>query len=102
MTKAVSNTDDMRQVAKHCLVGFVCDLCEAARELFLAARTIDGLRAIVDRLTDAVGELLEVADLRGDADLPHPCDDDKLWTARMGDAWDEMRAAAQAAKGDRP
>jgi len=63
MTQAVSNTDDMRQVAKHCLppdggpcktcdlsVGFVCDLCEAARELFLAARTIDGLRAIVDQL----------------------------------------------------
>ena len=60
------------------------------------------LQAIVDRLTDAAGELLAVADLRGDTDLPHPCDDDKLWTARMGNAWDEMRAAAQAAKGDRP
>ena len=70
MTKAVSNTDDMRRTAKHCLppdggpcktcdlsVGFVCDLCEAARELFLAARTIDDLRAAVTQLKGALSDV---------------------------------------------
>ncbi len=46
-----------------------------------------------DALRTASAELLEVADLRGDADLPHPEDDAKLWTARMQTAWDELRAA---------
>ena len=45
-------------------------------------------------LIEAAEELLEVAALRGDADLPHPADDPKLWTARMQTAWDELRAAA--------
>ena len=72
----------------------LADLCVWLME------TTERLRAIVDRLTDAAGELLAVADLRGDTDLPHPCDDDRLWTARMGNAWDEMRAAAQAASQD--
>ena len=39
------------------------------------------------RLHDAASELLEVANLRGDNDLPHPADDPKLWTGRMQDAW---------------
>ena len=70
MSKAVSNTDDMRLAARHSLppdgapcgrcdlsVGFVCEPCEAARQLFLAARTIDDLRAVVDPLPrDAHGE----------------------------------------------
>ena len=43
----------------------------------------------------AVEELLEVADLRGDTDLPHPADDPKLWTARMQSAWDDLRAALE-------
>ena len=47
-------------------------------------------------LIEAAEELLEVAALRGDADLPHPADDPKLWTARMQTAWDELRAAALA------
>lgn len=37
----------------------------------------------------ALEELVECARLRGDTDLPHPCDDPKLWTARMQDAWHE-------------
>lgn len=44
-------------------------------------------------LVEALGELIEVADLRGDAELPLPADDDKLWTARMQTAWDEARQA---------
>lgn len=43
----------------------------------------------------AARELLEVADLRGDSDLPHPVNDDKLWTARAQDAWDTLRAALE-------
>ena len=52
------------------------------------------LPALLDRieaLEDAASELLETADLRGDADLPHPEDDPKLWTARMQTAWEELR-----------
>jgi len=45
------------------------------------------------RLREALTELLEVARLRGDDDLPHPADDVKLWTARMQSAWDDARAA---------
>ncbi len=48
-----------------------------------------------DALREASAELLEVADLRGDANLPHPEDDAKLWTARMQTAWDELRAALE-------
>ena len=50
----------------------------------------------------AAQELLEVADLRGDSELSHPADDEKLWTARMQTAWDELRAALDAPpEGDR-
>jgi hypothetical protein len=47
----------------------------------------------VARLVECLTELVEVADLRGDSDLPHPSNDPKLWTARMQDAWDNTRAA---------
>ena len=47
----------------------------------------------------AAGELLEVSDLRGDIDdIPGPCDDPKLWTARLIMAWEEIRAALDALK----
>jgi len=46
-----------------------------------------------DALCEAAQELVEVADLRGDADLPHPSNDPKLWTARMQTAWDDIRKA---------
>lgn len=49
------------------------------------------------RLAVAAVELLEVAGLRGDNDLPHPCNEAKLWTARMQEAWDELQAASDAA-----
>jgi hypothetical protein len=49
-----------------------------------------------DALAQVARELLEVADLRGDADLPRPEDDNKLWTARMQTAWDELRNALTA------
>ena len=45
------------------------------------------------RLHDAASELLEVANLRGDNDLPHPADDPKLWTGRMQDAWQDLAEA---------
>lgn len=41
-------------------------------------------------LKDAVEELLTVAMLRGDNDLPSPPDDPGLWTARMQEAWYEL------------
>ena len=45
------------------------------------------------KLKDAVEELLEVAKLRGDNELPAPPDDPKLWTARMQEAWDLLDEA---------
>ena len=39
-------------------------------------------------LKAATEELIEVASLRGDNELPHPSDDPALWTARMQQAWD--------------
>lgn len=59
--------------------------------------------AAAERLIDAAEELLEVARLRGDDDLPHPANDPKTWTARMQEAWNdlpnavaEFRAAREA------
>ena len=49
-----------------------------------------------DRLRDiyyASSELFEVAQLRGDNELPHPADDPLLWTARMQEAWNELECA---------
>ena len=61
---------------------------------------ITRLQAANGELVGALNELLECADLRGDADLPHPCDDPKLWTSRMIIAWEEARAALASAKGE--
>jgi len=46
--------------------------------------------AALGEAVEKMEELKEVADLRGDNDLPHPSDDPKTWTARMQDAWDEL------------
>jgi hypothetical protein len=53
----------------------------------------------------AAREVLEVADLRGDTDLPNPADDLKPWTARMRTAWEGLRvilARADAALAGEP
>lgn len=44
-------------------------------------------------LRSALEELVAVASLRGDNDLPHPSNDPKLWTARMQQAWDDATSA---------
>lgn len=62
-------------------MGFMCSDYDAT----LAALSAE--RAEHERTGDALVELVTVAGLRGDNDLPHPCDDPKLWTARMQDAW---------------
>jgi hypothetical protein len=54
-------------------------------------KRIAELEAESQRRLNIISELVEVADMRGDADLPHPADDPKMWTARMSDAWDEAR-----------
>ena len=60
------------------------------------AEELKPAKAERDRLRDAAEELLEVAYLRGDNDLPHPSDSDKLWTAGMQTAWNELKAALSA------
>jgi hypothetical protein len=69
----------------------------AVAALEKVTRERDKARAEAARLREAATELLEVADLRGDSDLPHPADDPIDWTARMQDAWDDLRTALKAA-----
>ena len=65
-------------------------LATASMKLGLDRRDdIDKLQAENAKLREALVELVEVAELRGDDDLPHPCQDPGLWTARMQTAWDE-------------
>jgi len=59
---------------------------------------ITSLHKAAPELLEALKELVEVADLRGDSTLSHPADDPVLWTARMQTAWDEARAAIKAIK----
>lgn len=49
----------------------------------------------IEFLEAVLGELVEVAILRGDNNLPHSADDPALWTARMQEAWDEARDAIE-------
>jgi len=44
----------------------------------------------------SIEELLEVAYLRGDNDVPLPENDPRLWSVRMQTAWDEMERALYA------
>lgn len=89
-------------------VGIAQKFAEAARDACIAGLAqsaklrqaevrIAELEAEVARLREALEELIEVSDLRGDIDeIPHPCDDPKLWTARLISAWDNARAALEA------
>lgn len=44
----------------------------------------------LEELVDAAIELVAVAYVRGDSELPHPADDPLLWTARCQDAWGDL------------
>ena len=59
--------------------------------VFSKYREYDRMRDKCDKYVSASMELLEVADLRGDSDLPGPYDDPKMWTMRMQEAWDNLR-----------
>ncbi len=69
--------------------------CIKCGNSFEALDLIDSLRQVAR----AAGELDEVADHRGDNQLPHPEDDPLLWTARMQTAWDEIKEALDALPG---
>lgn len=70
-------------------------LCDEAESLRQRVRELEGKRLETEDLVNAATELLEVARLRGDNDLPHPADDPKLWTARMQNAWEELQNAVK-------
>jgi len=76
------------------------DKCWLIVQLETEAQALEaGVRiAELEAQVEAAREVLEVADLRGDTDLPHPANDPKLWSARMQDAWDSLRAALQPEK----
>lgn len=68
-------------------------------ELTAAILAADAELKGLGKVARAAEELLEVSDLRGDIDdIPGPCDDPKLWTARLITAWEEIRAALDALK----
>jgi Ni/Co efflux regulator RcnB len=46
---------------------------------------------LLEELYYAAIELLAVADTRADSQLPEPCNDPKIYSARMQDAWDDLR-----------
>lgn len=52
-----------------------------------------------EALLDALDELVTVAAMRGDDELPSPCNDPLLHTARMQTAWVEARDAIAEAQG---
>lgn len=56
------------------------------------AGIVERIKRERDAAVEALGEIVEVATLRGDNDLPHPADDQKTWTARMQTAWDDAEA----------
>lgn len=64
--------------------------------------TVVTLRASNAALVALLRELVEVADLRGDNDLPHPSADDTLWTARMQTAWDDAAVYLATHAGNEP
>lgn len=63
-----------------------------------AVAAIMAVYARAEAAENALIELVECARLRGDNELPHPCDDPKLWTARMIDAWGEAERIADEAR----
>lgn len=88
----------LRREEECCFNGHKCFQCIAAKyrreKLDLQSRLSQKeeenqkLQKRVEELEEAGEELLEVATLRGDNELPSPPDDPKLWTARMQEAWD--------------
>ena len=79
-----------------CDEGTPCDACIKLK----TCRHKEALAVLrrAEPVMAAVEELLEVADLRGDTDLPHPADDPKLWTARMQSAIDSPFARKRKAR----
>ncbi|OFX10845.1 MAG: hypothetical protein A2516_00330 [Alphaproteobacteria bacterium RIFOXYD12_FULL_60_8] len=72
--------------------GVVCENCWVSEDGYPLWSDLPEFIPMEQRLREALEELVEVAVLRGDNDLPHPCDDPKLWTARMQEAWDDAQA----------
>jgi hypothetical protein len=64
-----------------------------------AASNHHALKSAVEELRDAVGELVEVATMRGDNCLPNPCNDPKLWSGRMQEAWNFVERALKQTEG---
>lgn len=70
------------------------NMVEAVRRV---ERLLAEAQATRDSVIDAAEELLKVAELRGDNELPHPANDPKLWTARMQQAWIDLEEALKNA-----
>ena len=78
--------------------GTIEDICREIGRVVLTAAHYAEMVDAHQALCDSVEELLEVARLRGDNELPHPENDPKLWTARMQTAWDDLQAAIDDAR----
>ena len=71
-----------------------------AQEVATPGIVINHLLGLVKELREVLDELVEVATLRGDNDLPHPANDYLLWTARMQTAWEEAEAILSRLNGE--
>lgn len=89
--RAVPLVDAIRACQEHAAAA----LREPATLLRLSMMTLQVAHDDYQALHQAATELLEVADLRGDSELPHPANDPRQWTARMQDAWNNLRALLQ-------
>ncbi len=85
--------DALDQLAKE-VQRYAVGVCEDCKHAYVGQKLSAGCsHCELDRMREALSELVECADLRGDSDLPHPADDPLLWTARMQEAWDNASAA---------
>jgi hypothetical protein len=86
--------------AKLCSDLSICPECRRDTE-FLDNLPAEAKARQEQALREAATELLEVAKLRGDNELPNPADDPKLWSARMQTAWIELDTALAALEAER-
>ena len=71
-------------------------LVEQNKDLLARNEELQREQEKMQAVVEAARELVEVASLRGDNELPHPSDDPKLWSGRMQDAWIDIEHSLSA------
>ena len=76
--------------------GRPCPLCTYEDGVFIKSCQMHADLALALSVVAAAAETFEVAELRGETDLPHPSNSTMEWTARMQTAWIELHIALTA------